>query len=71
MLLGRIVHNPAFKKAWLVASVIIGLVSVLSGVFQATHGHDGGVAGILGGAVVLAIGAAGLWFLHDHRSTDA
>lgn len=63
MTFAAIVQSPVFKKAWLSAAIILGLLSILSGVFLAAHGRLGSAAGIAGGAVLVTIGLAGFWGL--------
>jgi hypothetical protein len=59
-MLRNISSKPAFQKAWLSASLVIGALGILSGAIQATHGHAGSVAGILGGGIMVFIGYVGL-----------
>jgi len=59
-LIRRIFHEKPYQKAWLVASIALGGVGVLSGVFQTVHSHASGVAGIAGGAALVSIGLIGL-----------
>jgi hypothetical protein len=63
-----IFYREAFQKAWLIASVTVGVAGIASGILEIVFGHDGGRAGIAGGTVVFAIGCAGLWALHRQNS---
>lgn len=62
-MLGRLLHNRAFQKAWLSASALVGALAVLAGIFELTHSHPGGIAGILGGLAMLLIGSLGFWMV--------
>jgi hypothetical protein len=45
----------------MIASVGLGVVGILSGAFESVHGHVwSGLAGIVGGAVLVWVGYAGL-----------
>lgn len=59
MTFATIVQNPTFKKAWLSAAVVLGMLSILSGVFLAVHGRLGSAAGIVGGTALVSIGLVG------------
>jgi hypothetical protein len=59
-MLGRLFNNQTFQKAWLIVTALVGVLAILAGGFQITRSHPEGAAGIVGGAVMLAIGIAGL-----------
>ena len=55
----HIVYSPFFKKFWLSASIIVGVLSISSGVLLAVRGQHDGVAGVGAGVVLISIGLAG------------
>lgn len=59
MTFAHIVYSPFFKKFWLSASIIVGVLSISSGVLLAVRGQHDGVAGVGAGVVLISIGLAG------------
>jgi predicted metal-binding membrane protein len=59
-MLANLFHNPIFKKVWLGAAIIVGVLSILSGIILAARGRpESGAAGIVGGAILVSIGLVG------------
>jgi hypothetical protein len=62
MKLTRIFRDKTFQVAWLILSILLGVAGTLSGVQLALQGHfSAGIAGIVGGPIVVLIGCIGLW----------
>jgi hypothetical protein len=59
MMFGRVLPS-AVQKAWLSASAVLGVLGMLAGIFEVTRGNLSGIAGILGGLVMILIGSIGL-----------
>jgi len=49
------------QKALMIGAIAIGIVGILSGIWQASVGNPTSIAGLIGGAITLAIGCYGLY----------
>ena len=58
--------NYTFQKTLMVSAITIGIVGLLSGTWQASVGNPVSIAGLIGGAVTLAIGCYGLYKIRLH-----
>lgn len=50
-----------FQKVLMISAIAVGGVGLLSGIWQASVGNPASIAGLIGGAVTLAIGCYGLY----------
>ena len=50
----------SFQKLLMIGAVVVGVVGLLSGIWQASVGDPASIAGLIGGAITLAIGCYGL-----------
>jgi hypothetical protein len=55
----RIFNSPSFQRGIMGASFAVGLVGVLGGVFLALRSDPASIAGLIGGAGMLAIAYLG------------
>lgn len=56
----KLFNNNIFCRAVLLASLAIGVCGILSGVWLASRADSSALAGLVGGAVMLAIAYVGL-----------
>lgn len=53
-------NRKALQRGLFVSAFVVGLLGVLSGAWQASSGNVSGAGGVIGGAVMLAVGTYGL-----------
>lgn len=69
IILTNIFNNKFCKKALMVGAIVIGGVSLLSGIWLASVGDPASMAGLIGGMATLAIGCYGLYKLKCNGPT--
>jgi hypothetical protein len=57
----NLLHKVCFQRAWLIMSMVIGILGILSGIYLCAFGHlITGLGGVFGGMVMTFTGYVGL-----------